>query len=44
MVGTTLEVGGKSGKMMFDEGNLEEVVEGVELGIVFNEGEVCSGG
>ncbi len=44
IVGSRLEVGGKSGNMMFDEGNIDEVIEGVELGIVLKEGEVCSGG
>ena len=44
IVPTTLELGGKSANIIFDDANLEQVVEGVQLGILFNQGEVCSAG
>ena len=44
IVPTTLELGGKSANIIFDDANLDQVVEGVQLGILFNQGEVCSAG
>ncbi|MDU9013056.1 MAG: aldehyde dehydrogenase family protein, partial [Staphylococcus epidermidis] len=44
IVPTTLELGGKSANIIFDDANLEQVIEGVQLGILFNQGEVCSAG
>ena len=41
---TTLELGGKSANIIFDDANLDQVIEGVQLGILFNQGEVCSAG
>ena len=38
IVPTTLELGGKSANI-FDDANLEQVIEGVQLGILFNQGE-----
>ena len=40
----TLELGGKSANLVFDDANIDQVVEGVQLGILFNQGEVCSAG
>ena len=40
----TLELGGKSANIIFDDANLDQVVEGAQLGILFNQGEVCSAG
>ena len=43
IVPTTLELGGKSANIIFDDANLDQVVEGAQLGILFNQGEeVCS--
>ena len=44
IVPTTLELGGKSANIIFDDANLDRVVEGAQLGILFNQGEVCSAG
>ena len=44
IVPTTLELGGKSANIIFDDANLDQVIEGVQLGILFNQGEVCSAG
>ena len=44
IVPTTLELGGKSANLVFDDANIDQVVEGVQLGILFNQGEVCSAG
>lgn len=44
IVPTTLELGGKSADLVFDDANIDQVVEGVQLGILFNQGEVCSAG
>ncbi|MCH4355492.1 aldehyde dehydrogenase [Staphylococcus sp. HMSC068D03] len=44
IVPTTLELGGKSANIIFDDANLDQVVEGAQLGILFNQGEVCSAG
>ena len=41
---TTLELGGKSANIIFDDANLDQVIEGVQFGILFNQGEVCSAG
>ena len=44
IVPTTLELGGKSANIIFDDANLDQVIEGVQFGILFNQGEVCSAG
>ncbi|MGV2928315.1 aldehyde dehydrogenase family protein [Macrococcus capreoli] len=44
LVPATLELGGKSANIIFDDANLEQAVEGAQLGILFNQGEVCSAG
>ena len=44
LVPATLELGGKSANIIFDDANLDQAVEGAQLGILFNQGEVCSAG
>ncbi len=44
IVPATLELGGKSANMILDDANLDLAVEGIQLGILFNQGEVCSAG
>lgn len=44
LVPATLELGGKSANIIFDDANIEQAIEGVQLGILFNQGEVCSAG
>ncbi|WP_306439814.1 aldehyde dehydrogenase family protein [Staphylococcus marylandisciuri] len=41
---TTLELGGKSANIVFDDANLEKTIEGIQMGILLNQGEVCSAG
>ena len=40
----TLELGGKSPNIVFPDANLSKAVEGVTMGAVFNQGEVCTCG
>lgn len=40
----TLELGGKSPNILFPDAPLEQAVEGIMLGICFNQGQVCSAG
>ena len=44
LVPATLELGGKSANIILDDANLDLAVEGIQLGILFNQGEVCSAG
>ncbi|ULG75246.1 aldehyde dehydrogenase family protein [Macrococcus brunensis] len=44
LVPATLELGGKSANIVFSDANIEQAIEGVQLGILFNQGEVCSAG
>ena len=44
IVPATLELGGKSANIILDDANLELALEGIQLGILFNQGEVCSAG
>ncbi|WP_414049301.1 aldehyde dehydrogenase family protein [Macrococcus animalis] len=44
LVPATLELGGKSANIIFDDANQEVALEGAQLGILFNQGEVCSAG
>lgn len=44
LVPATLELGGKSANIIFDDANQDVALEGVQLGILFNQGEVCSAG
>lgn len=40
----TLELGGKSPHIIFNDANLDEAIEAVKIGIYFNSGEVCCAG
>lgn len=44
LIPATLELGGKSANIIFEDANIEQALEGVPLGIVFNQGQVCSAG
>lgn len=44
IVPTTLELGGKSANIILDDANQDVALEGSQLGILFNQGEVCSAG
>jgi acyl-CoA reductase-like NAD-dependent aldehyde dehydrogenase len=40
----TLELGGKSPQIILEDANLEAAIQGVALGLFFNQGEVCAAG
>ena len=40
----TLELGGKSANIVFDDAPLEKAIEGAQIGILFNQGQVCCAG
>ena len=44
LIPATLELGGKSANIIFEDCNLENAVDGVQLGILFNQGQVCCAG
>ncbi|WP_084343697.1 aldehyde dehydrogenase family protein [Piscicoccus intestinalis] len=44
IIPATLEFGGKSANVFFDDADPEVAVNGVEMGILFNQGQVCSAG
>lgn len=44
LIPATLELGGKSANILFADCNLERAVEGVQIGILFNQGQVCCAG
>ncbi|MFV0481909.1 MAG: aldehyde dehydrogenase family protein [Campylobacteraceae bacterium] len=44
LIPATLELGGKSANIIFDDANIEQAIEGVCLGILFNQGQVCCAG
>ena len=44
MIPATLELGGKSANIFFDDCNWDMALEGVQMGILFNQGQVCSAG
>lgn len=43
-VGLTLELGGKSANIVFEDAALDQAVEGIVNGIFFNQGHVCCAG
>ena len=43
-VGLTLELGGKSANIVFEDAALDQAVEGIVQGIFFNQGHVCCAG
>lgn len=44
LIPSTLELGGKSAHIIFDDADIEKALEGAQVGILFNQGEVCSAG
>ena len=44
LIPATLELGGKSPNVFFDDADMDLAMEGVQLGILFNQGQVCSAG
>ncbi len=44
LIPATLELGGKSANVIFNDCDLENAVDGVQLGILFNQGQVCCAG
>ncbi len=44
LIPSTLELGGKSANIVFDDCDEERALEGVQLGILFNQGQVCCAG
>lgn len=44
LIPATLELGGKSANIFFDDMPFEKAVEGAQLGILFNQGQVCCAG
>ena len=43
-IGLTLELGGKSANIVFDDAAVDQAVEGIVNGIYFNQGHVCCAG
>ena len=43
-IGLTLELGGKSANIVFEDAAIEQAVEGIVQGIFFNQGHVCCAG
>ena len=44
LIPATLELGGKSANIILDDANIEKALDGVQLGILFNQGQVCCAG
>ncbi|WP_300382316.1 aldehyde dehydrogenase family protein [Clostridium sp.] len=44
IIPATLELGGKSANIFFSDTNMDIALEGIQLGILFNQGQVCSAG
>ncbi len=44
IIPATLELGGKSANIVFADANLEQSIDGAQLGILFNQGQVCCAG
>lgn len=44
IIPSTLELGGKSANIFFKDADLKLALEGLQLGILFNQGQVCSAG
>ena len=44
LIPATLELGGKSANIFFDDCNWEQAMDGLQLGILFNQGQVCCAG
>ena len=44
LIPSTLELGGKSANIYFEDCRLEQAIDGAQLGILFNQGQVCCAG
>lgn len=44
LIPATLELGGKSANIIFPDAPWEKMIEGIQMGILFNQGQVCSAG
>ena len=44
LIPATLELGGKSANIILEDANIEKALEGAQLGILFNQGQVCCAG
>lgn len=44
LIPSTLELGGKSANIIFEDAQWDKVMDGVQLGILFNQGQVCCAG
>lgn len=44
LISATLELGGKSANIVFDDAQIEKAIEGAQIGILFNQGQVCCAG
>jgi acyl-CoA reductase-like NAD-dependent aldehyde dehydrogenase len=44
IIPATLELGGKSANIFFDDCNMDMAIDGAQLGILFNQGQVCCAG
>ncbi|MDY3900127.1 MAG: aldehyde dehydrogenase family protein [Atopobiaceae bacterium] len=44
LIPATLELGGKSASIFFDDCDLDQAIDGLQLGILFNQGQVCCAG
>ncbi len=44
LIPSTLELGGKSANIYFDDCRLDQALDGAQLGILFNQGQVCCAG
>ena len=44
LIPATLELGGKSANIFFDDMPWEKALEGIQMGILFNQGQVCCAG
>ena len=44
LIPATLELGGKSANIILDDADIEKALDGVQLGILFNQGQVCCAG
>lgn len=44
IIPATLELGGKSANIFFGDADIEKALDGIQLGILFNQGQVCCAG
>ncbi len=44
LIPATLELGGKSANIIFEDADMDKALDGVQLGILFNQGQVCCAG